>query len=241
MGPRMRRRETRRALPGVVIALCLGVRAAFAQGAEDAPRPPPKTYFTTAIVRGDVGMRVIDYWSRGPHMRARTMMSGHAVTTIVFDERYVVYDELTGKGIDIGRSPRALADDADRVRPFAFELEEIQAAGGERIEELVFGSRKGEIWQVTDARGKRKVWVTVGTPQVPLRAEAFERAAGAKVDIDYQNWVFDLDLPDRFFAPPAKIEFERYDYETYMKKSLEGPVGVVPVLYPDLLHGKPPI
>lgn len=239
----MRLRGTKHALLGVVFALLVAastVSAQEAREAQEAEPAPPKTYFATAIVRGDVGMRVIDYWSRGPSMRARTMMSGHALTTIVFRDRYVVYDELTGKGIDIGRSPLAIAADAGRVRPFAFELEEIQAAGGERIEELVFGSRKGEIWQVTDARGKRKVWVTVGTPRVPLRVEAFERTAGAKVDIDYQNWTFDLDLPDRFFAPPSNIEFERYDYETYMKKSLEAPVGGVPVLYPDLLHGEPP-
>lgn len=221
-------------------AALFGASSAVAQAPEGDEERTPKTYFATAIVRGDVGMRMIDYWSRGPNMRARTLMSGHPLTTIVFGGRYIAYDELTGKGIDIGRSPRSVADDAGRVRPFAFELDEVQAAGGERIEELVFGSRKGEIWQVTDGRGKRKVWVTVGTPRVPLRFEAFERTTGSKVDIDYQNWIFDLELPDPFFAPPPNIELERYEYDVYMQESLKAPVGTVPVLYPDLLHGQPP-
>ncbi len=226
--------------PGLALVALVLAGPSAAQAPTGEERPAPKSYFATAVVRGDVGMRMVDYWSRGPSMRARTLMSGHPLVTIVHGSRYVAYDELTGKGIDLGRSPRAIAGDRDRTRPFAFELEEIQAAGGERIEELVFGSRKGEIWQVTDARGKRKVWVTVGTPRVPLRFEAFERTAAAKVDIDYQNWIFDLDLPDAFFAPPSNVELERYEYDAYMQKSLEAPVGTVPVLYPDLLHGQPP-
>ena len=236
-----RRRERRgRVLVGLALAALLGAIpvAAAAQEAEDVR--VPESWFATAVVRGDVGMQMIDYWSRGPNMRARTLMSGHPITTIVFGGRYIAFDELTGKGIDIGRSPRAIADDAGRLRPFAFELDEVRAAGGERIEELVFGARKGEIWQVTDARGKRKVWVTVGTPRVPLRFESFERKAGTTIDIDYQNWIFDLEMPDPFFAPPPDVELERFEYDVYLKESVQAPVGTVPVLYPDLLHGRPP-
>ena len=208
-----------------------------AQDEGAVPRPTPKTYFTTAVVQGDVGVRMIDYWSEGPKMRARTMMSGHPLTTIVTGTRYIVFDELTGQGLDLGRAPNAMAGDGRRSRPFAFEFEEIQAQGAERVEELVFGSTKGEVWQVTDNRGKRKVWVTVGQPQVPLRVQTFDRATGAQVDIDYQNWIFDLDLPKPFFEAPANIRLKRFEYEAYMKKSLESPVGTVPILYPDLLHG----
>lgn len=235
------RREGRgRVFLALVLAVFLGGMPVVASAQEAPEARAPESWFATAVVRGDIGMQTIDYWSRGPNMRARTLMSGHPITTIVFAGRYVVYDELTGKGIDIGRSPNAIAADAGRLRPFAFEVEEVQAAGGERIEELVFGSRKGEIWQVTDARGKRKVWVTVGTPRVPLRFESFERKAGTTIDIDYQNWIFDLDMPDAFFAPPPDVELERYEYDVYLKKSGEAPVGNVPVLYPDLLHGQPP-
>ena len=93
---------------------------------------------------------------------------------------------------------------------------------------------------MTDARGKRKVWVTVGTPRVPLRFESFERKGGTTIDIDYQNWIFDLEMLDSFFAPPPDVELERLEYDVYLKRSLEAPVGTVPVLYPDLLHGPPP-
>lgn len=227
-------------LAGLALAALLGGRPIVAPAEETEAVRAPETWFATAVVRGDVGMQMIDYWSRGPNMRARTLMSGHPITTIVFGGRYIAYDELTGKGIDIGRAPRAIAADANRLRPFAFELDEVRAAGGERIEELVFGARKGEIWQVTDARGKRKVWVTVGTPRVPLRFESFERKGGTTIDIDYQNWIFDLEMPDPFFAPPPDVELERLEYDVYLKRSLEAPVGTVPVLYPDLLHGLPP-
>lgn len=208
--------------------------------AEERESAMPRTWHATAIVRGDIGLRVVDYWSRGPDMRARTVMKGHPITTIVVDGRYIVYDELTGKGLDIGRSPRAIAEDADRVRPFGFELDEVKLEGGERVEELVFGSRRGEIWQVTDARGRRKVWVTVGTPQVPLRVETFDRKTAAKIDLDYQNWVFDLELSDRFFSPPAGTTLESFEYDDFMQRALDGRIGAVPILYPDLLHGQPP-
>ena len=68
----------------------------------------------------------------------------------------------------------------------------------------------------------------------------FHRASGETVELDYQNWIFDLPMPDRFFAPPAHLELERFSYEAYLEKAAEAPGGGAPILYPDLLHGAPP-
>ena len=225
---------------GGMLAIAIAPAAGAQEAEAAAERSAPTTYHTTAHVRGDMGMRVIDYWSRGPDMLARTLVGGHPIVTIVKGGRYIVYDELTGKGLDIARSERALAADVGRERPFAFELEEVQAEGGEKIDELLFGSRKGEIWQITDERGRRKVWVTVGVPQVPLRVETFDRSTAATVDMDYQNWIFDLEFSDAFFALPPRIELQRFEFEAFLDAAAQGPAAAVPILYPDLLIGPPP-
>ena len=91
-------------LAGLALAALLGGRPVVAPAEETEAVRVPESWFATAVVRGDTGMQVVDYWSRGPNMRARTLMRGHPITTIVFGGRYIVYDELTGKGIDIGRA-----------------------------------------------------------------------------------------------------------------------------------------
>jgi len=211
-------------------------------GAEDEPaRQPPKTWQATAFIRGDgIGIRIIDYWSRGSDMVARTLIQGRPITTIVARGRYIVYDGVSGEGINIGRSSRAIAEDKRRIRPFAFEFAEMKAVGGEKIEDIRLGDRRGEIWQKSDAAGRQKLWVSVGMPQIPVRLETFDRKTMATVELDYQNWIFDLEMPDRFFEAPGGIQLETLEYDAYMKKTLEGPGGRVPILYPDLLHGERP-
>lgn len=205
--------------------------------AADAPRKPPTTFYSTAYVRGDMGIRVIDYWSRGSSMRARTLIGGHPILTLVEGDRYVVVDLLTAKGVDIRRPAAAVAQDAERSRPFAFELEEIIRDGGEKIEDVAFGPLAAEIWQVRDGRGRRKVWVSAKEPRVPLRVETFSRAASNTTELDYSNWIFDMELPAEFFRPPQGIQLEVLEYEAYEVKSAAGTVTNVPILYPDLLHG----
>lgn len=206
---------------------------------QSAPKVP-ESWHATAFVRGDVGLRVIDYWSKGSNMRARTLIAGRPVTTLVRGDRYVVFDGLTRRGIEIRRSPRALEEDAGRVRPFAFEHEELLRDGAEKIEEVSLGRVRGEIWQVTDARGRRKVWVTAEAPRVPVRVETFDRATSVSVDLDYSNWIFDLEMSSAFFSPPSDVALQAFGYDEYLKKVLEGPVSPLPILYPDLLHGSPP-
>lgn len=223
---------------GCLAAAALFVGVAVVDAQENAA--PPKTWHATAVVEIDRTRRVIDYWSRGSEMRARTLINGHPFTTVVSGGRYIVWDGLTGKGLDLGRSAESRAQDTTRPRPFAFEFEEIRRDGGEKVDELLFGARKGEIWQVSDNRGRRKVWVTVGTPQVPLRVETYDRGTSSNVELDYLNWVFDQELPDAFFRPPTNVQLERFEYEAFMTAAQKGAVAPMPILYPDLLHGTPP-
>lgn len=228
---------------GIVVALAgllavVAVPSAVAE--ESAERKQPETWHATAFVRGDMGIRVIDYWSKGPDMVARTLINGRPVTTIVSGGRYVVFDGVSGIGLNVARSDRALKQDKGRSRPFAFEYEEMREAGGEKIDDVNFGSRRGEIWQKSDATGRQKLWVSVGMPQIPLRLETFDRQSATNIELDYQNWIFDLEMPARFFGLPSGIDFETFEYDVYMAKSVEGLVGPMPILYPDLLHGEPP-
>jgi len=209
-------------------------------GKGEAAESLPGSWHCTAYVRGSIGIRVIDYWSRGPDMLARTLIKGHPITTIVAGGRYVVYDGLTGEGVDIARAPAAIAADAGRLRPFAFELEEIKAQGGEKVEDVTIGAMRGEVWQVRDGQGRRKLWVASGPPGVPIRLETFDRASGETIELDYQSWIFDLPLPDDFFRPPQGIRLERFELDGWLKRGSGDAVPAVPILYPDLLFGAPP-
>ncbi|MBJ20090.1 MAG: hypothetical protein GY741_02530 [Phycisphaeraceae bacterium] len=210
-----------------------------AQGGESAKKAPT-IWHATAFVRGRVGIRVIDYWSKGSNMRARTLIAGHPITTIVRGDLYLVLDGLTGRGLEIRRSKEAIGDDAKRIRPFALEFEDLIRDGGEKIEEVEIGAVKAEVWRVTDSSGRRKLWVTTGDLQVPLRIETFNRASADTFDLDYSGWAFDLELGADFFSTPAGFEMSTFEYDDYLTKSIEGPVSAVPILYPDLLHGNQP-
>jgi hypothetical protein len=224
----------------LMIGLLWGAVGTAEGDAEAEAEPPPETWHCTAYVRGPMGRRVIDYWSRGADMRARTLIDGHPVTTLIAGGRYVVFDGLTGEGVDIARSAAAIAEDVGRARPFAFELEEIAAQGGERIEEIAIGGMKGEIWQVRDGQGRRKLWVTQGNPSVPIRLETFDRASGDTIELDYQGWSFNLPMADSFFQPPEGLDLKTFDQEGWIRRKPDAVVPAVPILYPDLLFGRSP-
>ena len=213
---------------------------ARAEDAETEELKPPKTYHATAFVRSRMGIRVIDYWSKGAEMKARTLIAGHAITTIVRGDRYIALDELSGRGFDIARSKEALAEDLGRARPFAFELDEMRGDGAEKIEDVKIGSMDGEIWRVTDTAGRRKLWVTSQEPKVPLRIETFSRASADTINLDYSNWIFDLEMTPGFFATPSNFELQRFEYDEFLEKSIAGEVDTRTILYLDLLHGTPP-
>jgi hypothetical protein len=201
---------------------------------------PPTSWHATAFVSGIGTYRIIHYWSQGASMRAETLISGHPVTTLVHGDRYVVIDRLLGRALEIVRSPKAIAEDAGRPRPFAFEQAEIRAAGGEKVEDTKIAGVDVEVWRVTDDLGRRTVWVAKGAQGVPLRVETFVRGSSQTVKIDYSAWGFNLEIPTAFFALPPGLEVVRMTYDEYARKSAAGPVGPAPILYPDLLHGERP-
>jgi hypothetical protein len=235
----------RRTPSGALVVVALLACAAFALRASAAdedpkPVPKPKTWHVSTFGSGGSGYRIVHYWSKGPLLRAQTLIAGHPVVTIVRGDRYLVLDMLLMKGVEIRRAPAAQAEDAKHERPFGEEFEALKREHGEKIGEEEISGRPAEVWRVTDPAGRRTVWVTKSEPKVPLRIEAFDRASGATVNIDYSNWIFDLPMSDAFFEPPAGMPLETFEYEDYMARSAAGKPDPAPIFFPHLLHGPRP-
>jgi len=224
----------------VLVAFVAMIFPAAAAEQEPAAAATPKTWHATVFFSSGGSYRIIHYWSEGAMMRADTLIGGHPVTTIVRGDRYAAIDRLSGKAIEIERSPAAVAQDQGRVRPFGIELDELKRAGGERIEDSTMSGQPVEVWRVTDDTGRRTVWVSKKAPFVPLRAETFVRGSSQTLIFDYSSWGFGLEIPASFFAIPSDIAVERYGYAEFEKKSAKQAIGPAPILYPDLLHGGKP-
>jgi hypothetical protein len=197
------------------------------------------TWYAQVLARGDAGLNVTQFWSKGARLRAETVVSGHKIITIVSGEWYYAYDGLLKQGVAIRRDPAAVArDDSDR-RPFGNEYQTLLEQGAEKIREEDLLGRRAGVFRVTDRHGKRELWVTLDKDRLPLRMEIFDRTSGSRRYMDYINWRSFLFIPDTFFEPDPGVEFERLDFEEYARRTAKtGPVGPVPVLYADLLHVK---
>jgi outer membrane lipoprotein-sorting protein len=200
----------------------------------------PGTWHATVFFSNGETYRIIHYWSAGTSMRAETLISGHPITTIVRGDRYVAFDRLTGEGIDVERSPAAIAEDHGRLRPFGIELDELKKGGGERVEETTMSGVPVEVWRLTDDSSRRTVWVSQKAPHVPIRAETFVRGSSQTLVFDYSSWRFDLELPAAFFGLPSDAQIDRYGHAEFVAKSAQEPIGRAPILYPDLLYGGSP-
>jgi len=222
---------------GAALVLSPLVRAGEDADSRQAPATKSTNWYVSAVVSGRGGYRVTHYWSSGSNLRSQTLIGIHPITTIVRGDRYWVYDELLKEGVEIKRSISALAEDAKGVRPFGNDLEDLIRSNGEKVETGMLAGISAEAWRATSATGRRTVWVTVAEPRVPLRVENFDRESGESATLNYSNWTSGFDLPESTFEPPADLRLQKFEYEQYVKKSLEGPVGPAPVLYPKLLHG----
>jgi outer membrane lipoprotein-sorting protein len=221
----------------IAIPLCLGGLASHAQ---EEPRGPV-TWYAQALARGDAGLNVTHFWSKGARMRAETVVAGHKIVTIVNGSSYYAFDATSGKGITIERGKSAIAQDRDDRRPFGNEYEHLIAQGAEMIEKEEQLGRETGIFRVTDDFGRRKLWVTLDDFHLPLRIEVYERASTRRTTTDYVNWQSGLPIEDSFFEPDPRAELEHMDYATYTERTAtEGPVGPVPVLYNRLLNGQEP-
>jgi len=212
-------------------------------GDKTAPAKPEEnaehTWYAQALARGAAGLNVTHFWSKGPWLRAETVVGGHKVVNIVKGDWYYAYDGLTKRGLAIRRDPKAEAQDSPERRPFGREYEILLKQGAEQVgEDNAFGRPVG-IYRITDLLGKREVWVTQDDKKLPLRLEIFDRKTTGTRVTDYVNWQSALVIPDSFFEPEPGVQIEKIELEQYIKRSVEeGPIGAVPVLYADLLHGK---
>jgi hypothetical protein len=236
---------------GPLLAL-LGASSACAEEAGPAPakaparapsaRPSAKgsplpTWFAFTLAHSEIGINVAYFWSKGPKLRAETVIGGLKVVSIVNGETYYAYDDVSREGVAIGRSSAAIAKDAPDRRPFGRELEIILDQGGEKVGEEEVGGRLCERYRVTDAAGRREVWVTKDALRLPVRLEIYTRPTGKTVHTDFVNWTSALPIDDAFFEPEPGIRFQRLSYEEYAARQFT-PVGPVPILYMDLLTGR---
>lgn len=200
--------------------------------------PPMNTWYAQALAQSPVGINVTHFWSKDRKLRAETVIAGRRIVTIVDETTYYAYDLLVRTGIAVQRSPVAIGQDAERSRPFGNELEALLRQGAELIEVDRLGGSEVEVYQITDERGRRKLWVTPDERRLPLRVFAFQRGAGREMTTDYLNWQRGLPILDAFFVPEPGVDIAVLSYDEYVAKQAERiPLGPVPVLYADLLHG----
>jgi hypothetical protein len=223
----------RSARAAVFVLALLGIESASAQEQAQAP-----SWYAEALAHSEGGLNVTHFWSKGPKLRAETVIAGHRVVTIVSGQYYYAYDALTREGVAIRRAPEAIARDAPDRRPFGRELEILIEQGAEKVREDTLHGRSCDVYRVTDRRGKRELWVTQGAGPLPVRLEIYSRSRHRTRYTDYSNWMTGIPVPDAFFEPETGVKLDRYEFEDYLRTSVhEGPVGPVPVLYADLLHG----
>lgn len=204
------------------------------------PGEPPKmnTWYAQVLAHSPVGINVTHFWSKDRKLRSETVIAGRRIVTIVDETTYYAYDLLVRTGIAVQRSPVAIEQDAKRQRPFGNEFFALQRQGAEPIGSDQLGGKDVEVFQITDDRGRRKLWVTSDERRLPLRVFAYQRSSGREMTTDYLNWQRGLPILNAFFIPEPGVDIAVLSYEDYVEKqAARVPLGPVPVLYADLLHG----
>jgi hypothetical protein len=218
-----------------------GAGAAAATGsatATEAPTEVHPTWYSQALAHGPGGLNVTQFWSKGPKLRAETVIAGRKIITLVNGDWYYAYDGTGGYGIRVRRAPQAIARDASYRRPFGNEAVKLIRQGAEKIREEEFHGRQVEVYRITDRLGRRTVWVTKDALNIPIRVEIYNRSTASEQATDYIDWLTGLSLPDAFFEPIGGIAIQTYEFDQYLRETADtGMVGPVPVLYTDLLRG----
>lgn len=224
----------------VATAVLFGRLVLDAAAESQASGSETASWYVSSVVTGRSGFRVTYYWSKGSNLRTQTLIGIRPLTTIVRGDRYWVFDELRKEGVEIKRSPRSIAEDATRIRPFGNDLEDLIRTDGEKVETGILDGIPAETWRATNATGRRTVWVTTSDPPLPIRVENFDRDSGETITVNYSNWVHGFDLPDSTFEPPSDLRLEKFEYEQFVEASVEGLASPILILYPRLLHGLRP-
>jgi len=219
----------------------LAAQPAAAEKDENVEKPAIPSWYAETFSRSDTGLNVTHLWGLKSRFRAETVIRGHRLVTIVSGDTYYTYDALTMAGIAIRRAPAAVAEDSRNPRPFGNELQILIEDGGEKIREEAIAGRRADVYQVTDDNGRRMVWVTQDDRRLPIRIEIFARKSGSTRYKEYVDWVSGLPLTDAFFEPEPSIQFQRFELDEYIAKTLANdPATAIPILYGELLHGRAP-
>jgi hypothetical protein len=195
------------------------------------------TWHAERITSGSAPVRVERLWSKGPWLHAEVVFNGHPILTLVKADRYVMIDAITSKGISIQRSPKAIAQDVGRARPFGNEREAISLRGGEKVKTEGTGDAACDLYRLTDQAGRREVCVSAGAEPLPVFSRAWDRATSSETETRYLSWMKDVEIADAFFSADPRVALESFTYEAYLAKAQREPVGPAPALYPELLHG----
>jgi hypothetical protein len=229
-----------RLLVGLVLSAFIALPAA-AEKDKPPKQPVDSSWYAQTFARSDTGVNVTHMWSSKSRFRAENVTRGHKLVTIVRGDTYFVYDELTMTGIAIRRTPAAVAEDSQNPRPFGNEAQILVAEGGEKIREETIVGQRADVYQITDDNGRRMVWVTQDDRRLPIRVEIYDRRSGSTRYKEYVDWVVGLPFTDAFFEPAPGVQIERFELEEYIAKTIErDPVVAIPVLYGELLRGRPP-
>ncbi|HET6304145.1 MAG TPA: hypothetical protein VFG80_05130 [Myxococcota bacterium] len=212
-------------------SILLVLAAAPARGEED-------TWYVQKVTSGDSPLRVENFWSKGSRLRAHSVVAGRPILTLVNGEFYTVIDELAATGVAIRRSPAATQADAKRGRPFGREGDRLLADGAEKVGRETIMGRDCDVYRLTGPGGRREACLLQDPSRVPVRAEEFDRARSATVQVRFLDWSRGFPVADAFFEPDPRIAIERVEYADYLARAPKGPVGPAPVLYRDLLHGE---
>lgn len=212
------------------------VRAAPGKDQAESQKEPTGFYSMT-FGRSGLDLVVAQYWSRGPLLRSVTVVAGHPIVTLVNGEKYYTYDALTREGYVIQRSKQVVAQDRDRIRPFATDLEELIEAGGEKVREENLNGIGVDVYRLTDEAGRRTLWVTQNNLQLPIKMEAYDRSSGRMGELDWIQWIPGISVPESFFEVPSNLDLQVFDgYVEYLKALSEGAVAPSPPLFNYLLH-----
>ena len=208
--------------------------------AEQSQRVDTEGVYAMSMSRGDSGLHIVEYWSKGRTMRAHTTLSGHPFVTLVDSEYYYTLDPVFKRGVAIPRSPRSKAADEGRQRLFGNEYEDMIEGGAAKIRSEETPAGPIDVYRLTDDTGRRTVWVTGDEYHLPLKFETFIRSTGETAQLEYLSWA-PLRLMGEFFsAPGADWELERVPtYEAWVKAAPSSGFKQAPIIFPTLLHGRP--
>jgi outer membrane lipoprotein-sorting protein len=195
------------------------------------------TWYAERIISGDTPPIVEHLWSKGPKLRAETVIRGHPIVTLVNGERYMTLDKILNTGVSIQRSPDAIREDAERSRPFGNEGSILQEAGGEKVSTEKVGGRPCELYRLTNNEGRQEVCVSRDQARLPLQFKVWRRKSGKEALTRYLDWTSGLALSDEFFEPDPAVTLEHLSYDDYLRRAVNEQIGPAPPFFRDLLHG----